>query len=74
METLFRKHRILISQVSMTIVRQMMHTVKWGAAISVNPRFSWRWQDDTDASVYSTVVWHKRRRGSLSGDGQYVFY
>lgn len=29
METLFRKHRILISQVSMTIVRQMMHTVKW---------------------------------------------
>ena len=29
METLFRKHRILISQVSMTIVRQLMHTVKW---------------------------------------------
>lgn len=29
METLFRKHRLLISQVSMTIVRQMMHTVKW---------------------------------------------
>ena len=29
METLIRKHRILISQVSMTIVRQMMHTVKW---------------------------------------------
>lgn len=29
METLFRKHRILISQVSMTIVRQIMNTIKW---------------------------------------------
>ena len=29
METLFRKHRILISQVSMRIVRQMMNTIDW---------------------------------------------
>ena len=29
METLFRKHRILISQVNMTIVRQIMSTIDW---------------------------------------------
>lgn len=29
METLFRKHRIFVSQVSMTIVRQMINTIDW---------------------------------------------
>ena len=29
METLFKKHRILISQVSMDIVRETMHTIAW---------------------------------------------
>ena len=29
METLFKKHKILISQVDMKIVRQMMKTVDW---------------------------------------------
>ena len=29
METLFKKHHILVSQVSTDIVRQAMHTVKW---------------------------------------------
>lgn len=29
METLFKKHRILVSQVSMTIVRQQMKTIDW---------------------------------------------
>lgn len=29
METLFKKHRILVSQVSMTIVRQLMDSVNW---------------------------------------------
>ena len=29
METLFKKHRALISQVSMKIVRQLMNTISW---------------------------------------------
>lgn len=29
METLFKKHRILVSQVSMKIVRQLMNTIDW---------------------------------------------
>ena len=29
METLFRKHRILVSQANMTIVRQQMNTIDW---------------------------------------------
>lgn len=29
MESLFRKHKMLISQVSTDIVREMMHTIKW---------------------------------------------
>lgn len=29
METLFKKHRILISQVKMDIVREMMHSIAW---------------------------------------------
>lgn len=29
METLFRKHKILVSQVSMTIVRQLMNIIDW---------------------------------------------
>lgn len=29
METLFKKHRILISQVKMNIVREMMHSIAW---------------------------------------------
>lgn len=29
METLFNKHRILISQVNLDIVREMMHTIAW---------------------------------------------
>ena len=29
METLFKKHQILISQVSMDIVRETIHTISW---------------------------------------------
>ena len=29
METLYNKHRILISQASLDIVREVMHTISW---------------------------------------------
>ena len=29
METLFKKHQILISQVSMEIIREIMHDINW---------------------------------------------
>lgn len=29
METLFKKHRVLVSQVSMKIVRQLMNNINW---------------------------------------------
>ena len=29
METLYSKHKILISQVSLDIVREIMHTIAW---------------------------------------------
>ena len=29
METLFKKHRVLVSQVSMKIVRQLMNSINW---------------------------------------------
>ena len=29
MESLFKKHRVLVSQVNMKIVRQLMNTINW---------------------------------------------
>jgi hypothetical protein len=33
METLFKKHKILISQVSMGIVRETMNTINWDSPL-----------------------------------------
>ena len=58
MEELFKKHRILISQVSTKIIRDLMHTINWDSQLVA---IRGCWEDYTDAAIYQADIRQQRR-------------
>ena len=74
MDTLFKKHRILISQTNTDIVREIMKSVNWEKQL-VSIRGS-RGVGKTTLmrQVYQTEVWCECWRGAILPYGQHVLY